>query len=344
MRRPAGPGGRLRLGQEQHGRPPERRRRAGGRALPAAQAEQFVAYLNERAARIQNITYGDVRLRAFENHVPTPQVPCSMACAQPRNFRLKGDRLGGVIDLGSNSDQFWVYVKAAGDPMFVYCSYADFESGRARLPGAMPFEPDWVMQVVGMTTLPPGNEYDVKVNDKERTYTLGWPARTPQGQAVRKEIVFDGDAATGARPQVRRHVVKDAKTGKVVCLAEVKKAQTMTVGTGPVQYPTQITLRWEEQKFEMDLTLGEARLNEPAAAARGSPCRGTWGPTRSTWPSTGSGRGERRPLCGVSQVNGGRTPRPSRRWPTGRSAGPGRCTPTPARPPPTPRGGGAGRA
>ena len=34
--------------------------------------------------------------------------------------------------------------------------HTDFESGKAQLPAGMPFEPDWVMQVVGMTKLPPG--------------------------------------------------------------------------------------------------------------------------------------------------------------------------------------------
>ena len=35
------------------------------------------------------------------------------------------------------------------------------------------------------------------------------------------------------------------------------------VGAGVMQYPTQVSLRWEEQKFEMDLSLSEAKMNEP---------------------------------------------------------------------------------
>lgn len=232
--------------------------------LPPVQPEQLVGYLNERASRLESITYYDVRLRAFEKGIPTPALTGTMGCAQPRNFRLVAQgNIGGNLDLGSNSDQFWAYVKATGQPLFIYASYADFESGRAQLPAGMPFEPDWVMQVVGMTKLDPGANYVVSTNDRERTYSLSWPARTPQGLDIRKEIIFAGDPATANQPQVRRHLVKDAKTGKVICNAEVKRAQTMQLGNGVLQYPTQVSLRWEQQSFEMDLTLGDAKLNEP---------------------------------------------------------------------------------
>jgi len=237
---------------------------AGSGALPPVQSEQLVGYLNERASRLESITYYHVSLRAFEKGIPTPALTGTMGCSQPRNFRLiaKGG-LAGDVDLGSNSEQFWAYVKATGQPLFVYASYADFESGKAQLPAGMPFEPDWVMQVVGMTTLPPGMNYTVTPNQKERTYTLAWSARTPQGQDVRKEIIFEADPAAGTRPQVRRHLVKDAKSGKLICTADVKRAQTSQLGTGIIQYPTQVSLKWEEQKFEMDLSLSEAKVNEP---------------------------------------------------------------------------------
>ena len=113
----------------------------------------------------------------------------------------------------------------------------------------------------------------MKSDEKARTYTLSWPAATPAGMAIRKEIVFDADDATGTRPQVKRHVVRDAK-GKVICSAEVKAARTIQAGaaeprSGPppvVQYPTHVALRWEEQKFEMDLDLREAQVNQHLTA------------------------------------------------------------------------------
>ena len=99
--------------------------------------------------------------------------------------------------------------------MYVFASHTDFETGKAKLPGGIPFEPDWVMQALGMTTLPAERTSTrVKIDEQDRTYTLSWPAITPAGVSVRKEIVFDGDAATGNQPQVKKHVIRDAKTAR----------------------------------------------------------------------------------------------------------------------------------
>src|SRR5207237_6664367 len=113
----------------------------------------------------------------------------------------------------SNPEQFWIYVNdpTAKQPLYVFCSHTDFETGRAKVPGGIPFEPDWVMQALGMTTFPPTHQYKVEPNDRDRTYTLSWSATTPNGLQVRKEIVFDGDTATESRSQVKRHVIRDMR-------------------------------------------------------------------------------------------------------------------------------------
>jgi hypothetical protein len=237
-------------------------------------ADDLVGYLNNQASRLQSITYGDATVSAREGLVRYPNLRGNLSAAQPRNFRMvaKGGLVDAKIDLGSNPEQFWAYVAAPTmQPMYVFASHTDFESGKARLPGNMPFEPDWVMQAMGMITFPPNLPYTVRIDEKERTYVLGWPATTPNGTQIRKEIVFLVDDADASRnqAQVRRHLIRDAK-GKSICVAEVKAARTIPVGgTDPksgrpfvVQYPTEVELRWEEQKFEMTLKLDSARVNQ----------------------------------------------------------------------------------
>jgi hypothetical protein len=259
-----------RWGDADQGRVPR-----GSGKLQDVTPEQLVGYLNDRAARLQSVQYGEVRLRCFDKGMPIPALRGDLVAAQPRNFRLVGQgAMGGKVDLGSNPEQFWVYVNdPTSRPVYVFASHTDFESGRAKLPGGIPFEPDWVMQALGMTTLPPNNDYKVTVNDRDRTYTLSWEAQTPVGLQVRKEVVFDGDTATGTRSQVKKHVVKEAKSNKVICSAEIKAARAVgpeadphsaQAGPRPVlQYPTHVVLKWEEQKFEMDLSLDQARVNQP---------------------------------------------------------------------------------
>jgi hypothetical protein len=240
--------------------------------LPKVQPDQLVGYVNQQASRMQSLS-ASVRITASNDGVRLPAtLTGSLAANQPRNFRMRADALAAKVDLGSNSDQFWVYFDGAGArPMFVFASHSDFEAGKAKIPGGIPFEPDWVMQALGMITLPPGNQYTALPPDqKNRTYTLSWPATTPAGVSVVKEIVFDGDPALGNKPQVKKHVVRDMK-GKVICSAEVKQAKTVQLTVADpktnlplaIQHPTRIVLKWEEQKFEMDLDLSSAKVNDP---------------------------------------------------------------------------------
>lgn len=259
-------------------------------ALPKRDAEDFVRFVNWRASQLQSVEYGDVRMRVSGKGIPIPvNLDGNLAAAQPRSFRMRTQgKLAGVVDLGSNPEQFWVYMGGAGETMFVYATHADFDAGRARLPGNLPFEPDWVMQALGMNPLPPAAgaalppafptaggfgaspqapvAYDVKIDEREQAYVLGWTGTAPGGTVVRKEIVIDGTPATGKRSQVKRHVLRDAK-GQLIATADIRAAEIARVGQDAngyplaVQYPTHLTLRWENPRFEMDLQLDRATVN-----------------------------------------------------------------------------------
>jgi hypothetical protein len=244
-------------------------------------ANKLVDYLDDRANHLQSIS-ADVKFTAREGIIAAASLHGSLSVSQPRNFRMLGKGgLAGTVDLGSNSDQFWVYLEApTTKPMFVYASHSDFEAGRAKLPGGIPFEPDWVMEALGMHIFPKDLKYnEPKLSQSERTYTLSWPSKTPTGLAVKKEVVFDADDTLqlrgpdgrDPRPQVKKHLIRDSKNNKLLCSAEVKRVSTISVPTGGgdsrpaqvlVQYPTHLVLRWEVQNFELDLTLENVQINQ----------------------------------------------------------------------------------
>jgi hypothetical protein len=233
-------------------------------------ADRFVTYLNERASRLQAVN-ADVRFTAHDGLL-SMSLHGDLSAQQPRNFRMTGTgNVGGRADLGSNSEQFWIYVDAPTQkPLYVYASHTDFEKGIAKLPGGIPFEPEWVMQALGMHIFPPNLRYnEPAINTSERTYTLSWHATTPSGMTVLKEVVFEADVAREGKPQVKKHVIRDTKNNKVICYAEVKSVKSVPIpGPDPrsapllVQCPTQIVLHWEIQKFELDLSLTNVQVNQ----------------------------------------------------------------------------------
>jgi hypothetical protein len=254
----------------------------GSETLKPVPAESLVAYINDRAAKLQTIEYADIRVVARDGLITFPGLRGSLTAAQPRYFRMTGTggAVGAKVDLGSNPDRFWAYFDGPGGPVYVFASHTEFEAGKAPLPGGIPFEPDWVMEALGMTRLPPTNQYSAPPPDaKHRTYSLTWPALAPGGPPtgkdggarpalipVVKEVVFDADPAADPKPQVKKHVIRDAKNN-VICSAEIKQAKTVPAGPDPrgptVQYPTVVVLRWDQKKFELELDLKAGEVNKP---------------------------------------------------------------------------------
>lgn len=229
--------------------------------LPDRPAGDFVSYLNAQAAAVQSIRFDDVSVKASDQGNDMPRLGEGvLVCAKPRNFRMIAGHVltsGTEVDLGSNSSEFWMYVKRP-QQTFIYCSHEDFSQGKANLP--IPFETDWVLEALGMAPLDPNLQYAVETNQKERVYTLTWESKTPQGEPIRKTTVFAGDRASADRPQVVRHVVTDANR-KVIATADVREVRPTPVGDTTVLVPTRVALEWPQQKFKMDLTLGRPSVN-----------------------------------------------------------------------------------
>src|SRR5574338_364221 len=65
-------------------------------------AQQLVTYLNDRAARLQSIEYGDTRMRVSGKGIPVPAtLEGNLAAARPNSFRMVSvARIGsGKVDM-----------------------------------------------------------------------------------------------------------------------------------------------------------------------------------------------------------------------------------------------------
>ena len=243
----------------------------GTGALKPKKSEEFVSYLNRQSGFIQTVRYDDVSLKAtIPGQSWVPALRSGMMVAQkPKNFRMQaGLALGGdQLDIGSNSQEFWMYVKQP-KPTYLFCTHADFPRVQDDLP--VPFEPDWVIQALGMSTYDATRKYEVETSEKEGAYYLKWEDTTPAGQKVMKVTEFAGDSTEGSQPQVRKHVVlTQTKTGwQKTMIAEIHKVSVQDAGTDPqtgqrafVQVPTDVTLEWPQQKVKLALSLGKPQLN-----------------------------------------------------------------------------------
>src|SRR4029078_5880788 len=88
-----------------------------------------------------------------------------MVCKKPGNFKLVASVVGNqAVDLGSNDQEFWFWISKAEPPYLFHCSYNDFARGGVRLP--FPFQPEWVMEALGMAEYGSPQDYQLVCRGK----------------------------------------------------------------------------------------------------------------------------------------------------------------------------------
>lgn len=235
-------------------------------------AKDFVGYLNRQSSYLSNVRYDGLSMSVDAPGSFIPRLNSGiLVCAKPRNFRMQaGLPIGGdQLDVGSNSTELWMYVKNP-QPTYLYCTHADFPKVQADLP--VPFEPDWVLQALGMTDYDPNRQYSIETSEKNQAHYLSYEDVTSSGQKVRKVTEFDGQRTTGSRPQVRRHAVlaqdRDGRWNPIT-VAEIQEVEMHSAGIDPttgqqtyVQVPIRVVLKWPNEKISMELNLKDVKVNE----------------------------------------------------------------------------------
>jgi hypothetical protein len=219
-----------------------------------AELVSFLNHSDDPSKKIRSFEAESIWIDASAEGKRVPTVRGEMYCETPRNFRLQGKVAGfDQIDFGSNDKQFWFWIKESPDPKIFYCSYEDFERGVA-LP--FPFQPEWVVEVLGMAEY--GDPSNYKVVEKPQHFELVQET-TLQGKPVKKIIVFSRLDSPFPKPQIVEHKVVDQQ-GRVLCTAQINRLGR-DKKTGII-YPDKVVLEWPAEKLQMKLELGSVSINK----------------------------------------------------------------------------------
>ena len=222
-----------------------------------ATAEGLVKYLNEQAAKARSVE-AKLAMDATSNGRGAG-LTGFLACEKPRGFRLRGQMLGTeAVDLGSNSEEFWFWINKADPPYQYHCAYRDLATGKVAIP--FPFQPDMILVALGMAEYDPAGKYDLVDNRAKGTLDLTLDTTAPDGQAVKRTVLFKRTREVRAgHPQVVGHVLRDGK-GAVICTAKVTAVHADAASGAAV--PSVVELAWPEQKASMKLMLTAVKVNK----------------------------------------------------------------------------------
>src|SRR5262249_13984212 len=76
-----------------------------------------------------------------------------IAVEKNRHLRIVVSSMGGnELDLGCNDDVFWFWAKRSPDRAVMYANHEQIDLVRDTL--QIPFEPDWLMEALGVAAIP----------------------------------------------------------------------------------------------------------------------------------------------------------------------------------------------
>ena len=154
-------------------------------ASPPPTLEQVIDVVNRNSSQIQSFSTNHASIGGSG----FPTLSTSIAFERPQEFRLRAASLvGAELDLGSNDELFWFWVKRSQPPAVYYCRHDQFAASQARQ--MTPFEPRWLIEALGVVdfdrSLP--HQLTVLPNDRLRIDT---DRDTPEGP-MKKITILDG--------------------------------------------------------------------------------------------------------------------------------------------------------
>ena len=222
-------------------------------------AADLVASLNDNARRVQALECRDVDLdctKAWES----VGLRAVMVCQKPRSFRMNAKVMGNTaVDLGSNDREFWYWISKAEPPYLFHCSYDDYARAQTRKP--YPFQPDWIIEALGISEFDPSKNYEVV--PAGNSIDLVEKSLSPQGQPVRK--VTRLSRGQNRQIQVTAHLLQDA-AGHEICSAYVSDVQQDPT-TGAI-LPRQVLLVWPAERIKMKMRFDRFTVNPPLTPDR----------------------------------------------------------------------------
>jgi len=122
----------------------------------------------------------------------TPRLRASMALERPRQLRLRAgvfDFSGPELDLGSNDELFWFWIKQHPQPAVYYARHDEFDDSQARQ--MMPIDFRWFSDALGLVELDPDDVHEGPLRAGNGKLEIRTHLPTRQGEMLRVTVIDD---------------------------------------------------------------------------------------------------------------------------------------------------------
>jgi hypothetical protein len=216
---------------------------------PGAGLEQVITAVNRNNAQVQSLSSNSATLSG----PGYPTLRARFAYQRPCNFRLRAETgiSGPELDLGSNTELFWFWVKRSQPAALYFCRHEQYANSQARQ--MIPIDPNWLIEALGTLEIDPALQHSGPYPDKGNRIQIRTIRNTPDGPNM-KVTIIDATSAW-----VMEQQVYDAQ-GRL-------RARSITEGyrrdprTG-IYVPAAVRVECPAAQFSMRIDLGDMQVNQ----------------------------------------------------------------------------------
>ena len=215
---------------------------------PTPTLDQVIDVVNRNNSQIQSFSTN----RATLSGSGFPSLRASVAFQRPGRLRLRAETglTGAELDLGSNDELFWFWMRRNQPPAVYYCRYDQYATSQAQQ--MMPFEPAWLIDALGVAQFDPALPHQGPTflpNDRLRIDTI---RDTPSGPVTKITII------DGSQGWILEQHLFDAR--RQLLASSYARGHRRDPLTGLVM-PTVVDINCPSAQLAMRIDLGNVEVN-----------------------------------------------------------------------------------
>jgi len=147
--------------------------------------DRAIAVVNANSEKIEQLQSTGATLK-----VPgVPSLRASLHYERPRRFRLIADTsiTGVELDMGSNNEEFWMWVKRNRPPAVYFCRHDEFHDSAVR--DVIPIEPAWIAEALGVVHFDPRGRHDGPYVTGENRMEIRSKIPSPEGDMTKVTVL-----------------------------------------------------------------------------------------------------------------------------------------------------------
>ena len=222
------------------------------RTLPANPTRgQIIAAVEDNTRRVRSYMASQAVLS-----VPgVPRLSAQVACEPPRRFRLRAQTslTGNELDLGSNDDLFWLWIRRHEPPIMLFCRHDRYAESSARR--LLPIRADWMPELLGLVRFDPNDQHEGPFLTADGRLEIRSTIESPDGPLLKSTLLH---ATTGLVEE--QHLFTAAGER----LASVRLSRHRVDPTSGAALPRLVEISWPASGVEFKLELTSLVINAPA--------------------------------------------------------------------------------